>query len=40
LGQLFDRFGWIACVAGAAASLAMAALLAAQLTMSGQGERP
>jgi YNFM family putative membrane transporter len=39
LGQLFDRFGWIACVAGVAASLAMAALLTAQLTMSGQGER-
>jgi predicted MFS family arabinose efflux permease len=40
LGQLFDRFGWIACVAGVAASLAMAALLTARLTMSGQGERP
>jgi predicted MFS family arabinose efflux permease len=39
LGQLFDRFGWIACVAGVATSLAMAALLTAQLTMSGQGKR-
>ena len=28
LGQLFDRFGWIACVAGVAASLALAGLLA------------
>jgi YNFM family putative membrane transporter len=33
LGQLFDRFGWIACVAGVAASLAMAALLTARLRM-------
>jgi hypothetical protein len=40
LGQLFDRFGWIACIAGVAASLAMAALLTAQLTRSGRGERP
>jgi len=31
LGQLFDRFGWTACVAGVAASLAIAALLATQL---------
>jgi len=28
LGQLFDRFGWTACVAGIGASLLMAALLA------------
>ena len=27
LGQLFDRFGWTACVAGVGASLAIAALL-------------
>jgi predicted MFS family arabinose efflux permease len=27
LGQLFDRFGWTACVAGVAASLALAAAL-------------
>lgn len=31
LGQLFDRFGWAACVAGVAASLGAAAWLAAQL---------
>ncbi len=37
LGQLFDRYGWIACVAGVAASLAIAALLTARLTMSGKG---
>jgi predicted MFS family arabinose efflux permease len=39
LGQLFDRFGWIACVAGVGASLAVAALLTARLTTSGAGER-
>jgi YNFM family putative membrane transporter len=33
LGQLFDRFGWTACVAGVAASLAMAALLTARLVL-------
>jgi predicted MFS family arabinose efflux permease len=33
LGQLFDRFGWIACVAGIAASLALAALLTARLRL-------
>ena len=31
LGQLFDRFGWIACVAGIAAALGLAALLVAHL---------
>ena len=31
LGQLFDQFGWAACVAGVGAALAMAALLAAKL---------
>jgi len=31
LGQLFDRFGWTTCVAGIGASLAMAAVLTAQL---------
>ena len=31
LGQLFDRFGWPACVAGVAISLALAALLAFRL---------
>ena len=32
LGQLFDRFGWTACIAGVGASLAIAALLTARLT--------
>ena len=31
LGQLFDRFGWAACVAGVAASLGVAAWLARRL---------
>ena len=31
LGQLFDRFGWAACVAGIGLSLALAALLAVRL---------
>jgi YNFM family putative membrane transporter len=34
LGQLFDRFGWAACVAGIGAALALAALLALRLKMS------
>ena len=33
LGQLFDRLGWAACVAGIAASLAVAALLALRLKL-------
>ena len=33
LGQLFDRFGWAACVAGIALSLTAAALLAVRLTL-------
>src|SRR6059058_1827015 len=33
LGQLFDRFGWTACVAGVGASLAVAALLTARLVI-------
>ena len=33
LGQLFDRFGWTACVAGISASLAIAALLTTRLTL-------
>lgn len=33
LGQLFDQFGWPACVGGIAASLLVAALLAVRLTM-------
>jgi MFS transporter, YNFM family, putative membrane transport protein len=36
LGQLFDRFGWTACIAGVAASLVVAALLTARLTISGK----
>ena len=31
LGQLFDRFGWSACVAGVAGALVVAALLAASI---------
>jgi predicted MFS family arabinose efflux permease len=34
LGQLFDRFGWAACVAGIGAALVLAALLALRLKMS------
>ena len=33
LGQVFDRFGWAACVAGIGISLALAALLAVGLEM-------
>src|SRR4051794_25416158 len=33
LGRLFDHFGWTACVAGVGASLALAALLTARLTL-------
>ena len=33
LGQLFDHFGWSACVAGVGASLAVAALLATRLVL-------
>src|SRR5262245_11405948 len=32
LGQIFDRIGWPACVAGIALALATAAILAAHLT--------
>ena len=32
-GQMFDRLGWTACVAGVAASLAMAAVLTTQLKL-------
>ncbi len=31
LGQMFDRFGWTACVAGVGASLAIAVWLTTQL---------
>jgi MFS transporter, YNFM family, putative membrane transport protein len=34
LGQLFDRFGWAACVAGIALALGVAAVLASRLIMS------
>jgi predicted MFS family arabinose efflux permease len=34
LGQLFDRYGWAACVAGVAVGLALAAVLARQLKLS------
>ena len=33
LGQLFDRLGWLACIAGVAASLAAAAWLTARLVL-------
>jgi MFS transporter, YNFM family, putative membrane transport protein len=33
LGQLYDQFGWTACVAGVAASLAVAALLTRRLIL-------
>ncbi len=33
LGQLYDRFGWSACVVGLAISLALAGLLAFRLKM-------
>jgi predicted MFS family arabinose efflux permease len=36
LGQLFDRFGWPACVAGVGAALCVAALLTARLTLDPQ----
>ena len=36
LGQLFDRFGWNACVAGVGAALLVAALLTARLTLTPQ----
>jgi MFS transporter, YNFM family, putative membrane transport protein len=40
LGQLFDRFGWSACVAGVAASLAIAALLASRLVLTSSAVSP
>src|SRR5205823_2876553 len=40
LGQLFDRFGWTACVAGVGASLAVAALLTARLTLTRSAGSP
>ena len=41
LGQLFDRFGWTACVIGVGASLAIAAWLTRRLTLpSNTGEMP
>ncbi|MBR1123731.1 MFS transporter [Bradyrhizobium lablabi] len=40
LGQLFDRFGWTACVAGVGASLAVAALLAKNLVLTTSSASP
>jgi len=40
LGQLFDRFGWTACVAGIAVALAGAAGLAVRLTPASVQDRP
>ena len=34
LGQLFDRFGWLVCVLGVGASLALGCLLTTKLTLS------
>jgi MFS transporter, YNFM family, putative membrane transport protein len=33
LGQIFDRFGWFACVAGIALALLLAALLAIRMRL-------
>jgi MFS transporter, YNFM family, putative membrane transport protein len=38
LGQLFDRYGWEACVAGIGAALAIAAIVAFRLKMTGAGD--
>ena len=38
LGQLFDHFGWSACVVGVGTSLAVAALLTRRLTVSAEAE--
>jgi MFS transporter, YNFM family, putative membrane transport protein len=40
LGQVFDRFGWTACVAGVGASLALAAWLAARLRAPAEAALP
>lgn len=40
LGQLFDRFGWAACVTGIAASLAIAAVLTLRLVPSPSAASP
>lgn len=40
LGQLFERFGWVACVVGVGLSLAVAALLACALVSKPAGESP
>nr|WP_262273240.1 MFS transporter [Microvirga sp. HBU65207] len=40
LGQVFDRYGWAACVAGVGLSLLAAALLAVQLRPASEGPAP
>jgi len=40
LGQIFDRYGWAACIAAIAVSLALAALLASRLKMPGLQPAP
>ncbi|MFO1112176.1 MAG: MFS transporter [Bradyrhizobium sp.] len=40
LGQLFDRFGWTACVAGVGAALAAAAVLTARLVLTPPAASP
>jgi hypothetical protein len=37
LGEIFDRFGWTACVAGIGASFAVAAWLAGRLGAKANG---
>jgi len=39
LGQLFDRFGWAACVSGIGSALGLAALLAFRLKMPAPSSR-
>ena len=39
LGQVFDRYGWVACVAGIGVALLVAALLALRLRMPAEPQR-
>jgi MFS family permease len=39
LGQIFDRFGWPACVFGVGLALAVAMVLAARIDSTAAGER-
>ena len=40
LGQLFDRFGWAACVAGVGVALAVAAILTTRLVLTPSAASP